>query len=441
MQFPKPVATTLDLTEGCNLACDYCFTHSLHKPRKLPFELGKRIIDWWLPQTDPKTKTDIQFWGGEPILEWKLLQKLVLYIEELNKSLGRNIEFGGTTNGVLFTPEKAEWGLKHNCYFMFSIDGIKIVHDAHRKFPNGEGSFDIVVKNFKEVKKVFPRLKARASISAFSVPYFLDTIQFFVEELGIDNIAFSPVFEDDWNVNVLANVEEQFELVINYAAKRAKEGSPIVLKHLFDEATLGCQPSNPMNPCGAANGYSGWSVDGFLFPCHRFNKHGLTTEQRAVLPTIIARPKGDSFEWCNFDWRKQFVEFKDNPSEECLACDLFGHSVCHGGCYAVNFDMTGDIHKAPKSECDYNRIQHETGVKYKKLMEDIGMPLQRFNQRKDPGCFCYNMCYSEGPGRIDELKKKFLMLSKRILETHDLERSPEQMKLEQEILDKTIQML
>ncbi len=439
--FPKPVACSIDLTEGCNLNCDYCFTHSKHKTRKLSFDMGKRIIDWWLPQTDDKRSVDIQWWGGEPILEWELIKKLTLYTEEINKSLGRKLHFDGTTNGVLFTPDKAEWGMEHNMYFMFSIDGIKPVHDAHRKFANGQGSFDIIIKNFKAVKKIFPGLRARASISAFSVPYFLETIQFFVEELGMDNIAFSPVFEDDWNVNVLANMEEQFDLIVKYATKRAKEGHPIILKHIFDEATLGCVPSDPINPCGAGYGYVGWSVDGFAFPCHRFNKHGLTTEQRTNSPLIIARPKGDSFEWCNFDWRKQFIEFKDHPSKECLACDLFGHSVCQGGCYAVNFDMTGDIHKAPKSECDYNRVQHEAGMRYKELMDDSGMPLKRFNQQQPAGCYCYNMCYSEGPGKVDELKKKFLSLSKRILETHGLEKTSEQIKIEQEILDKTIQIL
>lgn len=437
--FPKPVATSIDLTEGCNLACDYCFTHSKHKTRKLTFDMGKRIIDWWLPQTDPKKRVEIHWWGGEPLLEWKLLQKLVLYTEELNKGLGRNIDFGGTTNGILFTPDKVEWGMKHNTHFMVSLDGIKPVQNRHRKFPDGQGSFDIVTKNFKECKKVFPQLRARASISTFSVPYFFESIKYFVEELEMSNLVFSPVFEDDWNEKVLEELEEQFDLITNYAVQRAKDGKPVIMKHLYDEAVFGCSPSDPRNPCGAGNGYSGWSVDGFCFPCHRFNKHGISTEERARSPLIIARPKGDSFEWCNFEWRKQFTEFKDNPSEKCLACELFGNSNCVGGCYAVNWDMTRDIHNTPQSECDYSKIIHNAGIKYKKLMADNGLKLQE--RRKSNGCFCYNMCYTEGPGKLNELKKKFLSLSKRILETKDVKKTEEQIKLEQEILEKTIKIL
>ena len=118
---------------------------------------------------------------------------------------------------------------------------------------------------------------------------------------------------------------------------------------------------------------------------------------------------------------------------------MFGSSVCQGGCYAVNWDMTGDLHKAPKSECDYNKIQHNAGVKYKKLMDDAGLGLER--KKIHDACFCYNMCYTEGPGKEEEMKKRFLTLSKRILETHGLEKTPEQIKLEQDILDKTIKML
>ena len=438
----KPTSCSIDLTEGCNLACEYCFTHSIHKPRKIDPKLAKRILDWWLPQTDdnPDKNVNIQFWGGEPLLEWKLIKELVKYGEELNKDLKRNIEWGGTTNGLLLTPDKVEWGLKHNCLFMVSLDGVKEVHDKYRKLSNGGGSFDLIVKNFKAAQKLFPRLKARAAISTFSVPYFFESIQFFVEELGLTEVMFSPVFEDDWNEEILEKMEEQFQLVIDYSVKRAKEGKPFTMKHILDEANKNCEPTDPGNPCGAGIHYCGFSVDGFIFPCHRFNKHGLSTEERSKLPTIIGRPKGDSFEWCNQEWRDEFINFKDRHSEKCTSCDILKTSVCNGGCPAVNWDMTKALHDQPKSECDYNKLQHKAGIEYRKKMEAAGLPIGDM-RRREPGCFCYNMCYTEGPAQEFEVKRKFLDLSKRILQTHDQEKTEEQRKLELEVLEKTIEIL
>ena len=477
------VACTIDLTEGCNLACDYCFTWSDHKPRKLPEAMGKRIIDWWLPQTDPNKHIQLSFWGGEPLLEFKLMKRLIAHANELNKSLNREMEFGGTTNGVLYTPDKVEWCAENRSLFLISLDGVKAAHDAHRKFPNGKGSFDIIEKNVKAALKLVPRHQVRFSICTDTIKYFFETIQYFVEELGITSLAFSPVFEGPWTEgDNLERMREQFDLAIEYIIMQQKQGTYIKMKHLHDEAmTNGRKQETMHNPCGAGNFYMGWGVDGFGWPCHRFNKHGISSEERAKSPIIIARPVGDSIEWCNEDWNNQFVDFCKEIPEGCKDCDLYGRSVCAGGCYATNFDMTGDIRKASLNECVFNKVQHEAGLYFAKRLKEEGITREQIepntmdkNSQADK-CVCYNMCYAEGTPREiihsdarvgfschcyqtaymgneearplsakreeEELKKKFVGLSKRILETHNIEKTKEQMKLEQEILDKTIQML
>lgn len=404
---PKPIACTIDLTEGCNLACDYCFTWSKHKPKKLTYEMGKRIIDWWLPQTDPNLgEVQIAWWGGEPLLEWELLKKLTFYADNLANKLSKPISFGGTTNGLLYTPDKVEWTLKNKCLFLISLDGIKLSHDMHRKTKTGKGSWDIVVKNIREGLKIAPNLKIRASFGPDNMKYFYDSILFFFEDLGVTDVAFSAVFEGKWTDEIWAIMEEQFVLAIKYAVKRMKDGKACVLKHLNDEACLAFSEKNVQNPCGAGTGYMGWSVDGFGFPCHRFNKHGLTTAQRSKLPTIIARPKGDSFEWCNFEWRKKFFDFRNNPQDKCLDCELYGFSTCNGGCYALNFDFTNDPNIAPEVECTYNKIQHKMGKLFKELAESEGLTVEMSgwngvkiannNSVINSSCICYNMCYSEG---------------------------------------------
>jgi len=410
---PQPTATSIDLTEACNMACDYCFTWSkYHKRKTISYDLATRIIDWWLPQTHGKRNNNqISFWGGEPLLEWDLLKSLVHYTNNLCEKLGYNpFEFGGTTNGILYTPDKVEWCLKNRSLFLVSLDGIKHVHDKHRLMPGGKSGWDTIVKNLKDAKKIAPQQKIRSSLSDDTIEYFFESIQFFVEELGLTDLAFSPVFEDSWNQKSLEILEEQFDLTINYVIKKAKEGTEIILKHLNDEANISSDKL-PQNPCGAGSGYSGWSVDGFMFPCHRFNKHGLSTEERSKLTTIIARPKGDSFEYCNEDWRREFIEWKNNIPKQCKECDIYDNSVCNGGCYAINWDLTGSLYEQADSVCNFNKIQHEAGVKYRELAKKEGIQLKHSSwnggQQKKESCTCYNMCYSEGtPDEIIHINRR-----------------------------------
>lgn len=473
------VSCTIDLTEACNLACDYCFTYSNHKKRILPLNLGKRIIDWWLPQTDSKKHIQLSFWGGEPLLEWKRMKKLIHHAEGLNKDLHRDIEYGGTTNGILYTPDKVEWCAKHKSLFLISLDGTKEAHDMHRKFPNGKGSFDVVVKNVKEAMKIMPH-QVRFSTSVETIPYFFKTIQFFVEELGIKDCAFSPVFEGPWlEGDYLDQMREQFDLSIEYAIKQLKQGTHVRMKHLDDEAiNNGRIHTKNFNPCGAGNFYMGFGVDGYGWPCHRFNKHGISTEERAKSPLIISRPVGDSFEWCNQEWNQEFINFWKNIKDPCKSCKNYKCSSCNGGCYAVNFDLEGSIYKPNKAECEYNKVLHEAGLKYAKRLqeESLRLPTHRGmnmnNQTSKESCVCYNMCYAEGTDQEityrdkrstmtchcnqtaytgnysatplhvkDEIRNKFIELSKRILANYDEPKSEEQKKLEQDVLEKTRAML
>ena len=382
--FPKPKATTLDLTEACNMACDYCFTWSKdHKRRKMPMDLAKRIINWWLPQCDGQVNNQLSFWGGEPLLEWEMMKELVHYTNDFASQLGYlPMEYGGTTNGILYTPDKVEWCLEHHSLFLISLDGIKEVHDKHRLMPGGKSAWDLIVRNTKDAIKIAPQQKLRSSLSADTIDRFFDNIQFFVEELGLRDIAFSPVYEDNWDQKALETLEEQFDLTINYIIKKAKEGTVVNLKHLNDEANTP-KGKSIQNPCGAGNAYTGWSVDGFMFPCHRFNKHGISTEERSKLPTIIARPKGDSFEYCNEDWRWQFVNWKNDVPKQCTECDIFDCSVCNGGCYAVNWDLTGSLYKQTQAVCDYARVQHEAGLRLNSMI-----PNARQHHLESSSIFC-----------------------------------------------------
>jgi len=401
MDNQKLMATTVDLTEGCNLACDYCFTHSDHNVKKMSWDMLKKIIHWWFPRSDHDAYRQFQFWGGEPLLEWKTIQKTVKYIQDLPEEIRGNstVEFGGTTNGVLYTRDRVEWCLANQSLFLVSLDGIEEVHDARRKMKGGGGSWKIIDKNVREALKVTPMQRVRSSISADYVDRLYEGVLYVAEDLGCRHMAFSAVFEDDWTEEKLEILAEQFELITDFLIKREKEGNSFNVKHLYDEANRSGHIT-PQNPCGAGNKYSCWSYDGFLYPCHRFNKHGVSTEVRASDKLHIAEPDGEGFKWVNKEWRQEFVDFYKNQPEKCGSCSIAGTSGCHGGCYATSFDLTGSIYIPSKSQCDYQRVQRAAGISFRKKAEAAGVQLvpDRLNGTgtSKKSCTCYNMCYEEG---------------------------------------------
>lgn len=408
----SPVATTLDLTEACNMACPYCFTHSVHKPRKLDEALGQRILDWWIPQVKVGAKVQISWWGGEPLLEWKLMQRLLKYARDKLLNLGHTIdkiEFGATTNGLLYTPDKVQWCLENRNLMLVSLDGVKQAHDKYRITPNGKGTFDTVYSNLKTAMKIAPQTKIRTSIAADTVQYLFESARMVVEDLGCKDFAFSPVFEGNWDKRALEILAEQYDLMVDYLVKNIKDGNQLIFKHLNDHAVSAGKNQfggnfKPWNPCGAGNGYSGWSIDGFMFPCHRFNKHGLSTLERSKLPCIIARPVGDSFEYCNEEFR-QGMCFKSSTPDKCKECEIYDCSHCNGNCYAVNYDLTGDVRKAPEVVCNISKVLKEAGDKFGRIAREENLMVKSSNgdvlnmrnpNNESTSCICYNMCYAEG---------------------------------------------
>lgn len=396
---PKWTSTTLDLTEGCNLACDYCFTHSEHKYRSMTPEMGMRILDWWMPQVDKEQEAQVSFWGGEPLLEWELLKMLRHYSYEKAKELQiKSIIWGGTTNGLLYTPDKVEWCRDNNSKLLISLDGIQPSHDLHRCTRKGEGSWKIVDHNVREALKVDPQTRVRLTLSPDNVQYFYESMLYFFEDLGLTHVAYSPVTEAEWTEETFELLEEQYDLIVNYMHRKVKDGNRVEVKHIDDDARLHLQgQQTQFNPCGAGIHYAGWSVDGYLFPCHRFNKHGLTSEQRHNSPLILARPKGDSFEWVGEGWRRQFCDFAKNAPSDCKECKIYNCSACRGGCFATNYDITGDINLHSANGCRLTKLQNAAAVKYAEILKKDGLDtIMNLPNEHPTSCICYNMCYCEG---------------------------------------------
>ena len=195
-------AISINLTRRCSLACSYCFSHCYTDKNKhdMTDETAFKAIDWLF---DPETSGDskrisISFWGGEPLLRWDLIQKIVPYAEEKAMETGKEVVFGGTTNVVHLTPDKFDYMDAHNIHFLLSIDGSKEHHDQFRKFRNGQGSYDIIVENCKHILKRWPDSQVRFSYTCENIHEFMDDIQA-LYDIGFRDIIYSPVSEGEWN--------------------------------------------------------------------------------------------------------------------------------------------------------------------------------------------------------------------------------------------------
>ena len=374
---------TFNVTRACNLRCSYCFTHGCTYGR-MSWETARDGINFLVKNAiDGNQSTiEVSFWGGEPLLEWELIQRMLEHTRRVAPA-GMKIDFGGTTNGLLLTPEKFDVCDEYRLGFMVSIDGTAKTHDRFRKTILGHGSHAIVAKNCRIALQRWPWLKARFSPSVESVPDFFDDAKY-LYELGFKHLMFSPVHEGDWNEDLYKSMEEQSYKLIDWMVDQNKSGQKLSMEHF--NTYVGNDGSQW--PCGAGRFYVGIDIDGGIYPCHRFCKFNDPRpwhEREVAIGHVVAGIT-------NPDFRDGFIRWKAGCEGSKNASKCWTSSPCHGGCYAVNYDLTGDIHTPAPSICLYVAMQMRVSEYYK--AHGLATPKKR-RTNNGRGCICHNMCYAE----------------------------------------------
>lgn len=389
---------TMDLTQKCNLACEYCFAHThRHKAKDMSWETAKKTIDWLFdPSTSGDLDVTISFWGGEPLMRWELLKKIVLYAKKKSKQTGKRVQFGGTTNVTLLTPEKFDFLEEHKIYFLLSIDGRKESHDRYRKFVNGEGSWDVIDKNADRILEKWDFYHVRLSYSAENIENFLEDIKYLYNK-GFKDIAYSVVAESDWTEENLKKMEKAWREVADWYIDMVKKGEQIKIKDMDDPCMKMYNPVGDQKPCGAGRGYVAVTIDGAIYPCHRFNKFDDPRpwyEREVCLGHI-------KYGILNTEWRDNFVNWSlDSMDKDCDVCEAKG-LTCTGGCWATNWDFTGTLNKNPKVVCHSQLLNIKNARYINNHLEKLG--INKFkNKHIDKNmqsCICYNTTYTSNSGR------------------------------------------
>jgi uncharacterized protein len=384
-EFPISSAT-LTLTHQCNLRCQHCFTGGKGSA-EMTFETGKKCIDFLLRSVQEaninilsgrRRWIEVGFWGGEPLLKWPLVKQLVEYGYSNKEYRDITINFGGTTNGTLLTEDKLDFLEDHQISFMVSIDGTPKTHDSYRKTVDGQGSHLLIMKNLEKALRRFPNMRVRMSPRAETIHNFYEDVRYLVGH-GMLNLMFSPVYESAWteeNWNVWE--DECFKVIDGILMPLHRRGINVTLEHYSSYMSRFGQwgPPNRIGwdaivfgskyPCGAGRFYVNFDTDGSIEPCHRFRKFGDNRRWRDREMCIghvdcgITRP----------DIRQKFIDW-----HKC-DCVYAEKTPCNGGCYATNYDLTGDNSKPAPGICRYVKMQKKVSdylaLCRQKDMEKIG---------------------------------------------------------------------
>ena len=355
-------ALCLHVAHSCNLNCSYCFASQgrFHGERALmSFETGKRAIDFLVENSGSRRNLEVDFFGGEPLLNWEVVKQIVAYARSIEKEKGKNFRFTLTTNGMLVDDEVIAFSNREMHNVVLSLDGRKEVHDRFRKDYAGNGSWETIVPKFQRF------VEARGGKNYYirgtfthANPDFLEDIKVMLD-LGFTELSMEPVVcapgdpmaltEEDFPI-----VAEQYEKLAELMEARAKEGRPFTFYHYMIDLEDGPCIYKRISGCGSGTEYMAVTPWGDLFPCHQF-----VGEESFKLGDI----------WngvTNTGVREDFANCNVYAREECKDC--WARLYCAGGCAANAYHATGSVRGVYEYGCKLFRKRMECAI-YLKIAE------------------------------------------------------------------------
>ena len=350
-------ALCLHIAHTCNLNCSYCFASQgkYHGQRAvMSYEVGKRALDFLIENSGTRRNLEVDFFGGEPLMNFQVVKELVAYARSIEKEKGKNFRFTLTTNGVLVDDDVIQWANRECSNVVLSLDGRKEIHDRFRVDYAGNGSWEKIVPKFQKF------VQARGGKDYYmrgtfthANPDFLKDIQTMLD-LGFNELSMEPVVcaaddpsaltEDD-----LPIVMEQYEKLADLMLQRDKEGRPFTFYHYMIDLTGGPCIYKRISGCGSGTEYMAVTPWGDLYPCHQF-----VGEERFCLGNI----------WegvTNREIQKEFACCNVYAHPECRDC--WARLYCSGGCAANAYHATGSVTGVYEYGCKLFRKRMECAIR------------------------------------------------------------------------------
>lgn len=349
-------ALCLHIAHTCNLNCEYCFaSQGKYKGERavMSFEVGKRALDWLIENSGSRKNLEVDFFGGEPLMNFEVVKRLVAYARSIEKEKGKNFRFTLTTNGLLIDDDVIEFANKEMSNVVLSLDGRKEIHDRFRVDYNGNGSFDKIVPKFQKL------VKARGNKNYYmrgtfthANPDFLEDIKVMLD-LGFTELSMEPVVcaagdPSELTPEDITVVMEQYERLAFLMLQKEKEGKPFTFYHYMIDLTGGPCIYKRISGCGSGTEYMAVTPWGDLYPCHQF-----VGDEKFKLGDIY---KGVT----NLTVQNSFKECNVYAREDCRNC--WARLYCSGGCAANAYHATGSVKGIYMAGCELFKKRMECAI-------------------------------------------------------------------------------
>ena len=349
----------MNLTNQCNLSCQYCYEFGEDKvatpegkPKFMDFETASASVDYLFAQSAGRHGVHITFFGGETLMNFPLLKKVVDYAKQKASKQGRSIDFSLTTNATLLTPTIIEYLSANEIGVTVSMDGDKASHDKFRVFSNGKGSYDIIEPRVRELIKEHKTrpIVARVTMTSQAMDV-LGTYRHLKNDLGFHEIGFAPVTTSPdrlYSIDKrgLDSVLDQFGVLASEYLANALRGEHHGFSNVSDTLAELHQGVNKSHPCGAGLGLIGVGPSGDIAPCHRFVDSD--THTLGHVSTGIDKAKQNDF------LSRGHIQVKT----DCRTC--WARPVCAGGCHHEAYVRYGDTGHPNLHYCDWIRDWTDT---------------------------------------------------------------------------------
>ena len=349
-------ALCLHVAHTCNLNCSYCFASQgkYHGDRAvMSFEVGKRALDFLVENSGTRHNLEVDFFGGEPLMNFQVVKDLVAYARSIEKEKGKNFRFTLTTNGVLVDDDVIDFANRECSNVVLSLDGRKEVHDRFRVDFAGNGSWEKIVPKFQKF------VEARGGKEYYmrgtfthANPDFLNDIKQMLD-LGFNELSMEPVVcaKDDPSALTDEDLEivmKQYEDLAALMLERDKEGRPFTFYHYMIDLKGGPCIYKRISGCGSGTEYMAVTPWGDLYPCHQF-----VGEEKFKLGNVF---DGVS----NFEAQNDFAACNVYSRPECRDC--WARLYCSGGCAANAYHSTGSVRGVYKYGCELFKKRMECAI-------------------------------------------------------------------------------
>ena len=349
-------ALCLHVAHTCNLNCEYCFASQgkYHGERALmSFEVGKRALDFLIENSGTRRNLEVDFFGGEPLMNWDVVKELVSYARVQEKIHNKNFRFTLTTNGMLIDDDVIDFSNREMSNVVLSLDGRKDVHDRLRVDYMGRGSYDTIVPKFQEFvkRRGDKNYYMRGTFTHKNVDFTNDI--FHMADLGFTELSMEPVVCAPEDASALTQEDlpilyEQYELLAKEMIKRKKEGRPFTFYHYMLDLKNGPCIYKRISGCGSGTEYMAVTPTGDLYPCHQFvgdTKYLLGN----IYDGVTNKEVQNEFKLCNA-----------YASPECNDC--WAKLYCSGGCAANSYHASGKITGIYEYGCELFKKRIECAV-------------------------------------------------------------------------------